>query len=226
MKIGGLGTTCEYHSPEPRWFAERGRNQGVDEARARHRSAKRESAAQRLPKDVPEEKTLEQIGRALAECGAVAQDQGVRLQLEVHGEETSRLPRIRKILDYGGNHHGRSRLLELEPDGPARWRLRSDLPPGPRSDRPGPHARFVSRRVSVAALLTYYCGHAVWRLLLRRNSRIRRSRAGARSISGACSAPIRICSATRWHYRRAYGTQAALPLSRNGSPAATTNSQV
>ena len=26
------------------------------------------------------------------------------IQLEVHGETTSRLPRIRKILDYGGNH--------------------------------------------------------------------------------------------------------------------------
>ena len=28
-----------------------------------------------LPKDVPEEKTLEQIGKALAECGAFAQEQ-------------------------------------------------------------------------------------------------------------------------------------------------------
>jgi hypothetical protein len=30
----------------------------------------------------------------------------VTIQLEVHGEGTSRLPRIRKILDYGGNHPG------------------------------------------------------------------------------------------------------------------------
>ena len=28
----------------------------------------------------------------------------MKIQLEVHGPETSRLPRIRKILDYGGNH--------------------------------------------------------------------------------------------------------------------------
>ena len=28
------------------------------------------------------------------------------IQLEVHGEGTSRLPRIRRILDYGGNHPG------------------------------------------------------------------------------------------------------------------------
>src|SRR5687768_16346401 len=29
---------------------------------------------------------------------------GVLIQLEDHGAGTSRLPRIRKILDYGGNH--------------------------------------------------------------------------------------------------------------------------
>ena len=57
-----------------------------------------------MPKDVPEEKTLEQIGKSLAECGKTAQDNGVTIQLEVHGSETSRLPRIRKMLDYGGNH--------------------------------------------------------------------------------------------------------------------------
>ena len=59
-----------------------------------------------LPRDVPEEKTLEQIGRSLAECGAFAREHGVKIQLEVHGQGTSRLPRIRRILDYGGNDPG------------------------------------------------------------------------------------------------------------------------
>jgi sugar phosphate isomerase/epimerase len=59
-----------------------------------------------LAKGVAEEKTLEQIGKALAECGAFAQDHGVKIQLEVHGVATSRLPRIRTILDYGRNHPG------------------------------------------------------------------------------------------------------------------------
>jgi sugar phosphate isomerase/epimerase len=59
-----------------------------------------------LPPNVPEEKTLEQIGKALAECGDAARNQGVKIQLEVHGEESERVPRIRKILDYGGNHPG------------------------------------------------------------------------------------------------------------------------
>ena len=57
-----------------------------------------------LPKEVPEEKTLEQIGKSLRECGQFAQDNGVLIQLEVHGSETSRVPRIRKIFDFGGNH--------------------------------------------------------------------------------------------------------------------------
>ena len=57
-----------------------------------------------LPKNVPEEKTLEQIGKSLAECAAFAQDNGIKLQLEVHGTDTQRVPRIRKIFDYAGNH--------------------------------------------------------------------------------------------------------------------------
>jgi sugar phosphate isomerase/epimerase len=105
VKIGGLGTTCEYHSPDAAVL-----RRNVDETKEWTKLARDIGAPSvkvrpnGLPKDVPEEKTLEQIGRALAECGAAAQDHGVRLQLEVHGEETSRLPRIRRILDYSGNH--------------------------------------------------------------------------------------------------------------------------
>src|SRR5436305_854676 len=47
---------------------------------------------------------LEQIGKSLAECGQFARDHGVVIQLEVHGEESQRVPRIRKMFDYGGNH--------------------------------------------------------------------------------------------------------------------------
>jgi sugar phosphate isomerase/epimerase len=57
-------------------------------------------------KGVPEEKTLEQIGTSLRECGVAAHDHGVTIQLEVHGAETSRLPRIRRIMDHAGNHPG------------------------------------------------------------------------------------------------------------------------
>jgi sugar phosphate isomerase/epimerase len=107
IKIGGLGTTCEYHAADPAVV-----RKNVEETKAWVALAKDVGSPNvkvrpnGLPKDVPEERTLEQIGKALAECGAAAEDNGVKIQLEVHGQETSRLPRIRKILDYGGNHPG------------------------------------------------------------------------------------------------------------------------
>ncbi len=56
-----------------------------------------------LPKEVPVEKTLEQIGTSLAELGQFARDHGQVLRLEVHGPGTSRVQYIRKILDVA-NH--------------------------------------------------------------------------------------------------------------------------
>jgi sugar phosphate isomerase/epimerase len=107
IRIGGLGTTCEYHSPsldvvrknvdETKAWVQLARDIGSPSVKVRPNG---------LPKDVPEERTLEQIGKALADCGTFAREHGVAIQLEVHGEGSSRLPRIRKILDYGGNHPG------------------------------------------------------------------------------------------------------------------------
>ena len=107
VKIGGLGTTCEYHSPDAAIV-----RKNIDETREWVKLAKdigSPSVKVRpngLPKEVPEEKTLEQIGKSLRECGVFAEENGVKIQLEVHGTDTSRVPRIRKILDYGGNHPG------------------------------------------------------------------------------------------------------------------------
>jgi sugar phosphate isomerase/epimerase len=107
VKIGGLGTTCEYQSADPavlrknidetKEWVQLARDIGSPSVKVRPNG---------LAKDVPEERTLEQIGQALRECGAFAVDHGVKIQLEVHGEITSRVPRIRKILDNGGNHPG------------------------------------------------------------------------------------------------------------------------
>ena len=107
VKIGGLGTTCEYQSADPavlrknidetKEWVQLARDIGSPSVKVRPNG---------LAKDVPEERTLEQIGRALRECGAFAIDHGVKIQLEVHGDITSRVPRIRKILDIGGNHPG------------------------------------------------------------------------------------------------------------------------
>ena len=49
---------------------------------------------------VPREQTFEQIGKALAECGAFARDLGVEIRLEVHGRVTCEPPNIRAILDH------------------------------------------------------------------------------------------------------------------------------
>ncbi|HEV8130380.1 MAG TPA: TIM barrel protein [Acidobacteriota bacterium] len=104
VRIAGLGTTCEYHAANPQVV-----RKNVEETKEWIKLAKdigSPSVKVRpngLRKDVPEEKTLEQIGKALKECAAFALDHGIRIQLEVHGPETSRVPRIRKILDYAGD---------------------------------------------------------------------------------------------------------------------------
>src|SRR5262245_21553139 len=105
VAIGGLGTICEYHSPDPAIV-----RRNIEETKAWVGLARDLGAPtvkvrpNGVPKDVPEDRTLEQIGRSLRECGAFAGDHGVTIRLEVHGETTSRLPRIRRILDYAGNH--------------------------------------------------------------------------------------------------------------------------
>jgi sugar phosphate isomerase/epimerase len=52
-----------------------------------------------LPKEVPLEKTLAQIGRSLAELGDFARDHGQVIRLEVHGTGSSFPPYIKTILD-------------------------------------------------------------------------------------------------------------------------------
>ena len=52
-----------------------------------------------LPKEVPKEKTLEQIGRSLRELGEFAKDHGQVIRLEVHGAGTAQVPCIKTIMD-------------------------------------------------------------------------------------------------------------------------------
>ncbi len=107
IKIGGLGSTCEYHAADPavvrrnveetKQWVQLAKDLGCPSVKVRPNG---------LRKDVPEEQTLEQIGKALKECGQAAVDAGVRIQLEVHGAETQRIPRIVKILQYAERHPG------------------------------------------------------------------------------------------------------------------------
>ena len=56
-----------------------------------------------LPKEVPVEKTLEQIGRSLRELGEFAAGYGQQIRLEVHGNPTSQVPYNKTIMDVA-NH--------------------------------------------------------------------------------------------------------------------------
>ena len=95
-----LGSVCEFHSADPAVV-----RRNVEDCREWVLLAKDIGARgvkvrpNGLPKDVPEEKTLEQIGRALAQCGAFAKDHGVEIWVEVHGDETKVPARMRRIMD-------------------------------------------------------------------------------------------------------------------------------
>lgn len=53
-----------------------------------------------LPANVPPEKTMEQIGKALAEVGKFGNDHGIEVRVCVHGTGTDSVPGIKKIIDY------------------------------------------------------------------------------------------------------------------------------
>ncbi len=90
VEIWGCGTTCEFHAPDRavvqqnidtcRQFIQLAADIGGKGVKVRPNA---------LPRDVPVERTLEQIGRALAECGRAANDAGMEIWLEVHGTGTS-----------------------------------------------------------------------------------------------------------------------------------------
>ena len=58
-----------------------------------------------LPKDVPEEKTMEQIGKSLAEVGEFGHNLGVEVRICIHGQKTDDPVVIKKILDYANSPH-------------------------------------------------------------------------------------------------------------------------
>ena len=56
-----------------------------------------------LRKDVPPEKTLEQIGKALVECGKAAEAKGVEIWMEVHGNPTQQPAHCKTIMEQCGH---------------------------------------------------------------------------------------------------------------------------
>lgn len=53
-----------------------------------------------FPEGVDKEKTMEQIGKSVAEVGLVGHNLGVEVRLEEHGQGTDNIPVIKKIIDY------------------------------------------------------------------------------------------------------------------------------
>ena len=104
VRLMSLGTTCEFESPDPtvveknveetRRWCELARDLGCVGVKVRPNG---------FPPGVPEDKTLEQIGHALARCGDIARDHGVEIWLEVHGPGTMLPPNTRRILSVA-NH--------------------------------------------------------------------------------------------------------------------------
>jgi sugar phosphate isomerase/epimerase len=104
VEVWGCGTTCEFHSPKAaevakqietcKRFVELVADIGGKGVKVRPNS---------LPRGVPVEKTLEQIGKSLIPCGKAAADAGVEIWVEVHGRGTAHPPHIKTIMQHCGH---------------------------------------------------------------------------------------------------------------------------
>ncbi len=104
IECWGCGSVCEFHSPDPavvrqniescKQFVQLAADVGGRGVKVRPNG---------LPKDVPVEKTLEQIGQALVECGKAAADAGVEIWVEVHGAGTSQPPHMKTVMERCGH---------------------------------------------------------------------------------------------------------------------------
>ncbi len=100
VKLFGLGSTCEFHSEKAgvvkqnietcRAFIELCADVGAVGVKVRPNG---------LPKSVPVEATLKQIGHALQEVGQYAEKHKVEIHVEVHGGGTSHPPHMKTMLD-------------------------------------------------------------------------------------------------------------------------------
>lgn len=101
VELVGLGSACEYHSDNPAVVAK-----NIEETKAFVKLCHDVGGSgvkvrpNGLPKSVPVEKTLEQIGHSLNLVGKFAEDYGVQIRVEVHGRETAEIPHMKTIMDH------------------------------------------------------------------------------------------------------------------------------
>lgn len=105
IEIVGMGTNEQYDWPDPDRLKE-----AIKTTKQWLHLSKDIGASgvkvkpNRFHEGIPQEKTLEQIGRALDELGRYALDMGQQIRLEVHGRGTQELPNIKTIMDYVSNN--------------------------------------------------------------------------------------------------------------------------
>jgi sugar phosphate isomerase/epimerase len=100
----GCGSVCEFHAPDAavvrnnietcKKFVELVHDLGGAGVKVRPNG---------LPKGVAVEKTLEQIGKALVECGKAAEGYGVEIWVEVHGGGTQEPAHMKTIMEQCGH---------------------------------------------------------------------------------------------------------------------------
>jgi sugar phosphate isomerase/epimerase len=104
VKLWSFGTVCEFQSPDAaavrkqvedcKAFCDLAKDVGAKGVKVRPNG---------LPKGVEVPKTLEQIGKALQECGKAADGAGVEIWVEVHGAGTAQPEHMRTIMDHCGH---------------------------------------------------------------------------------------------------------------------------
>ena len=100
VELMGLGSACEYHATDPaelqrnlnetRKFLQLSHDVGSSGVKVR---------PNQLPAGIPQEQTIEQIGRSLNKVGRMANDLNQQIRVEVHGRGTSELPIMKAIMD-------------------------------------------------------------------------------------------------------------------------------
>ncbi len=106
VELMGLGSAFDYHTPDQdrlkkdiaatRDYIVLAHDVGAGGVKVRPNG---------LPKEVPPEKTLEQISRSLRQLGEFGDSHGVAIRLEVHGSTTSLLPNIKTIMDHADHRN-------------------------------------------------------------------------------------------------------------------------
>ena len=122
VELMGLGSAFDYHTPDQtqlrkaieasKEYIKLAHDVGASGVKVRPNA---------FPKDVPQDRTLEQIGKSLREIGEFGDSHGVQIRLEVHGSGTSLLPNIKRMIDIA-NHANvgvcwNSNPTDLEGDG-------------------------------------------------------------------------------------------------------------